>query len=209
MPADYFDPVYEDTSDSDSVFSLDYYRNKAREFQTAMVQVDQAAAAARLGLEAGIDAQVSDDLGALLSEFESKKWSFRLAAEGINAGAEIINSLGGRFPQLSIPQGLGLAPIAIPAATIAAIAAAASLVVWGAQFVSGVNERLRTAQLLEVGTPEQKAQLAQALGLAEAAERASSGNPLASIAGVVKWVAIGAVGWMALQAFNTHSGRRR
>ncbi len=207
MPADYFDPVYEDTSEDPSVFSLDYYRNKAREFQLSMVQVDQAAAAARIGIDAGVSSEVSDDLGALLSEFESKKWSYRMTAEAINAGAEVINSLGGRFPQLSIPSGLGIAPLAIPAATIAAIGVAASLVVWGAQFVSGVNERLRLAQLLDVGTPQQKAELARAVGLADAAERATSGNPLASIANVVKWVAIAGVGWMALQAF-TSSNRR-
>lgn len=208
MPADYFDPVYEDTTDDSSVFSLDYYRNKAREFQTSMVAVDQAAIAARVALDAGISSEVNDDLGALLSEFESKKWTYRMTAEAINAGAEIINSMGGRFPQLSVPQGLGLVPFAIPAATIAAVGVAASLVVWGAQWVSGVNERLRLAQLLDVGTPDQKAELARAIGLADAAERAASGNPLSSIASVVKWIAIAGVGWMALQAFNTSSARR-
>ena len=187
---------------SDSSFSLDYYRQKAREFQGVLNQVDATAQAARQAIAADISPELSADLGAMLSEFDAKKLSFRLAAEGINAGASVINSMGGRFPSLSIPAGLGFAPFVIPAAAIAAIGAAAALIAWGVQWIGGVNQRLLYEQLTSKGTPTQQAELARALALSEASANASSESPLASVAGVVKWGAIALVAWMAFQAYE-------
>lgn len=187
---------------SESSFSLDYYRQKAREFQGVLNQVDATAQAARQAIAADISPELSADLGAMLSEFDSKKLSFRLAAEGINAGAAVINSMGGRFPSLSIPAGLGFAPFVIPAAAIAAIGAAAALIAWGVQWIGGVNQRLLYEQLTSKGTPTQQAELARALALSEASANASSESPLASVAGVVKWGAVALVAWLAFQAYE-------
>lgn len=190
-----------DGETGDSVFSMDYYRNKAREFQSVLNQVDAAARAAQMAIDTG-SSDLAADLTAMLQEFDSKKLLFRGTAEAINAGAAIINNMGGRFPQLSIPQGLGLVPLVIPAATVAAIGVAAALITWGVQWVGGVVERLRREQLLGVGTDAQKADLARSLAMADAALAASSESPLASISGVVKWGAIAFLGYMAWQAFG-------
>lgn len=198
--------AYEDMTDDGSIFSLDYYRNKAREFQTILNQVDLTARAAQDAIASGVDYDLSADLSAALQEFDAKKTVFRMTAEGINAAAAVINSAGGRLPQLSIPSGLGFAPFVIPAAGIAAIATAATLITWGLSWIDGVRERMRLAQLLDVGTPEQKAELARALATADAAAVAGSSSPLASIAGAVKWGAIGLGLWLAYRAWE---GRNR
>lgn len=182
---------------STSAFSLDYYRQKAREFQSILNEVDGTARAARQAIDDDISPELSTDLSSMLSEFDSKKLAFRLAAEGINAGAAVINSAGGRFPSLSIPAGLGFAPFVIPVAAVAAIATAATLIVWGVQWIEGVKQRMLYEQLTSKGTPEQQASLARALALADSSARASSDSPLASVAGIVKWGAIAAVAWMA------------
>lgn len=186
----------------ESRFSMQFWRNKANEFQVMLNQVDTAAQAAVDAIEADIDPELSNQLLAMLDEFDAKKTVFRLTAEGINAGAAVINAAGGRFPQLSIPSGLGFVPLAIPAATIAAFAVAASLLVWGAQFVSGVNERMAYAQMTGTLSPEKQAQLAEIKVRAQAAQTASSQSPLVSISNAVKWGAIALLGWMAFQAFQ-------
>lgn len=204
---DYSDAAYSyEGEQSDSVFSLDYYRNKAREFQAVLNNVDAAARAARIAIEADIDPELTQGLVEDLQEFDSKKLTFRLTAEGINAAAALINSAGGRFPALSIPAGLGALPV-IPAAGIAAIGVAATLIAWGVKWIDGVNQRLSNAQYLAKGTPQQQAELARALAISDASQRASSESPLASIAGAVKWGAIGLVAFLAYQAWQRSSSR--
>ena len=82
--ADNSDLSYEGAPSS---FSLDYARQKAREFQETLNQVDAVANAARDAIAADISPELSSDLGALLSDFDAKKTAFRFCAEGINAGA--------------------------------------------------------------------------------------------------------------------------
>lgn len=192
---------------STSAFSLDYYRQKAREFQSILDEVDGTARAARQAIASDISPELSADLGALLSEFDAKKLAFRMAAEGINAGAAVINSAGGRFPSLSIPAGLGVAPFVIPVAAIAAIGAAAALITWGVQWIEGVKQRMLYEQLTSKGTPEQQADLARALALADSSARASSESPLASVAGIVKWGALGLGAFLLWQAYTGKSAR--
>ncbi len=198
---DHGDASYEGEQ-STSVLSLDYYRNKAREFQDVLNQVDTAARAAREAIAAGVDDDLTRDLVGMLGEFDAKKAIFRMAAEGINAAAAVINAAGGRFPQLSVPSGLGALPFVVPAPGIAAIAVAATLITWGVSWIDGVKQRLLYAQLTGKGTPEQQAALARSLALAEAAQRSRSESPLASVAGIVKWVAIAGVAWIAWSAWE-------
>jgi hypothetical protein len=186
----------------ESVWSVQYYRDKAREFQSILNQVDATARAAQAAIEAGTSPALSADLGDMLAEFDGKKLLFRGTAEAINVGAEVLNSLGGRFPQLSIPAGLGIAQFVIPATTVAAIGVAAGLILWGSQWVTGVVNRMQTEQLLGYGTPEQKAELARQIVAARNAKLLADESPLQSISGVVKWGAIAVLGWMAWQAFQ-------
>lgn len=191
----------------ESPFSVQYFRDKAREFQGVLNEVDAAARAARAAMDAGTSPDLTADLGAMLEEFDTRRALFRGTAEAINAGAAVINGLGGRFPQLSIPQGLGLAQIVLPVATIAALATAGALITWGAQWVAGVVQRMETEQLLGYGTPEQRADLARQLALARNAQIAASESPLQSVAGLVKWGAVAFLGWLAWRAYSQSQGR--
>lgn len=180
----------------DSSLSMQYYRNKVTEFQNTLNAIDKAAMASMIALDSGVlseaDSVALDDA---LYEYENNKTKMRLTAEAINAGAAAINAAGGRFPELSIPTGLGLAPFVLPAAAIAAIGVAAGLVLWGNTWIKGVNERLKRSVVLDaIQNPEQKAQVAQAMALSDSAVQESEASSLSGIASIVKWgaIAIGA-----------------
>lgn len=195
---------------STSPLSMDYYRDKARQFQVTLNALDQGYAAAMNAIDADIDDDLSIDLFDLTQEFDGKRALLVGTARAINLGAEAINAVGGRFPQLSIPSGLGLLP-ALPLAAVAAIATAATLIVWGNTWLQGVNERLRRAQLIaeQKGIDPAKASaLVDSLAASDAAVAASETSPLSSIAGMVKWAAIGFGAFLVFQAWKgSRSGR--
>ena len=186
-----------------SPFAMDYYRNKAREFQELIIALDRSywAASGALGTGA-LDATTAAALEAALSDFESRRTTLRVTAEAINAGAAAINALGGRFPQLSIPGTLGLPPLVAPAALVAAIGTAAALIVWGSQWVSGVNDRLKRAQVIDAATPEQRARIVEAMAESDNAVSVSSSSMLASLAPTVKWIAIGIGAFLLYRAYS-------
>ncbi len=186
-----------------SALSMDYYRSKAVEFQTMIDALDRTywAASGALGTGA-LDAATAQSLEVLLSDYESRKTTLRVTAEAINAGAAAINALGGRFPSLSIPGTLGMGPL-VPAAMIAAIGGAAALVVWGSQWIAGVNDRLKRAQIIDAATPEQRAQIVTSMAETDNAVGVAQGSFLASLAPTVKWVAIGIGAYLLYRAYTT------
>jgi hypothetical protein len=186
-----------------SPFAMDYYRNKAREFQELIIALDRSywAASGALGTGA-LDATTAAALEAALSDYESRRTTLRVTAEAINAGAAAINALGGRFPQLSIPGTLGLPPLVAPAALVAAIGTAAALIVWGSQWMSGVNDRLRRAQVIDAATPEQRARIVEAMADSDNAVSVASGSFLASLAPTAKWIAIGVGAFLLYRAYT-------
>jgi hypothetical protein len=186
-----------------SPFAMDYYRNKAREFQELIIALDRSywAASGALGTGA-LDATTAAALEAALSDYESRRTTLRVTAEAINAGAAAINALGGRFPQLSIPGTLGLPPLVAPAALVAAIGTAAALIVWGSQWMSGVNDRLRRAQVIDAATPEQRARIVEAMADSDNAVSVASGSFLASLAPTAKWIAIGIGAFLLYRAYT-------
>ena len=186
-----------------SPFAMDYYRNKAREFQELIIALDRSywAASGALGTGA-LDATTAAALEAALSDYESRRTTLRVTAEAINAGAAAINALGGRFPSLSIPGTLGLPPLVAPAALVAAIGTAAALIVWGSQWMSGVNDRLRRAQVIEAATPEQRARIVEAMADSDNAVSVASGSFLASLAPTAKWIAIGIGAFLLYRAYT-------
>lgn len=189
VPGGYSDDLY--TGDAgDSALSLQYYRNKVAEFQSVLEAVDRGARAIELALEAdGLDDATWSALYDDLDQYESRRVLLRTTAQAINAGAAAINAVGGRFPVLSIPAGLGIVPV-LPVAAIAAVATAATLIAWGLAWLSGVNERLRQAQLLEALPEESRAKLAEATLISDNALRTAEASPWGSIASMVKWGAI-------------------
>ena len=187
---------------STSPISLDYYRTKAQEFQVVLQAIDGAYWAAQNALAADVSPELNADMQNFLNDFESHKFSLKLAAEGINVGAATINSLGGRFPTLNIPGALGIAPFAIPVAAIAAIAAAGTLAVWGVAWINGVNERLKREQILTSATPEQRAAIVASINASDNSIAQTNNSVWGALGNSIKWVAIAILGFFAYQAFN-------
>lgn len=186
-----------------SPFSMDYYRRKAVEFQQVLDALDRSywAASGALGTGA-LDDATATALEAALADYDSRKGQLRLTAEAINAGAAAINSMGGRFPRLSIPGTLGLPPLLAPAALVAAIGAAAALIAWGSQWIAGVNERLRRAQIIEGTSPANRDAIVRAIAESDNAVNVAEGSFLASLAPTVKWVAIGIGAFLLYRAYS-------
>lgn len=194
---------------STSPVSLDYFRSKVTEFQSTLQGLDIGYRAVLSALDQGAGALDDESYSALqdlANEFQSKRWTMRTTAEAINAGAAVINAAGGRMPSLNIPGTLGLLP-ALPFAAIAAIGTAAALTVWGNTWLRGVNDRLKTAQLLDAqGTPEARAALAVSIAESDAAIATAEASGFSALAPLLKWAAIGVGAWMLWKAWN---GRKK
>lgn len=206
------DYSYTGEAPSGSPLSLDYYREKAREFQSTLNALDQAWFATVEAFQLPLDDQARRDLQQKLVEFEGKKWTLRATAEAINLGANAINSMGGRFPVLSLPQTLGI-PFALPAAVVAAVATAATLIVWGRDWIAGSlaiqEQALAYAQLSAPdGAPpevvaraqELKAQLAQTVMKTQTAQRQADSSGFAALAPLLKWGGIALLAFFAYRA---------
>lgn len=193
MPND--DASYEGAQSS-SLWSMDYYRGKAREFQVSMIALDEARNAVLDAVNSGVDENTMAYLNQWLGEFDAKRWQIRAIAEGMNLAASVINSAGGRLPVLSVPQSLAAIPALIPAAGIAAFAAAASMIAWAQIHVNGARERL-TMALDAQTTPEGRAALARSVAQVEAANSTIMGNPLGALAPLLKWGAVAVGVYMA------------
>ena len=180
---------------SGSLVSADYYRQKITEFQTVLTALDSAYQAAQNAYYIeGIDPGALQGLDELMREYEAKRTTLRITAEAINAGAAAINAAGGRMPVLSLPATLGMS-FALPLVAASAIGAAAALIVWGREWLRGVNERLKFAQAIAAqDTPEAAAALAREVARADIAQREAESSPVSALAPIFKWgaVAVGA-----------------
>ena len=181
--------------------SVDYYRQKVVEFQ-ALLNNLQGAQEAVIGLIDYGPAEVRPELMALLDELDGKIGSYRQVAEALNFGINGLNKIGANFPKLSIPSGLGVAPLVVAGGIGAAVAVAAALIVWGYAWIQKAQVLARQAQLYGYLTPEQKAVVAQRAIEIEQAAQASESSPLTSVANIAKWVSIAAVAYFAYQAYQ-------
>jgi len=184
-----------------SPLSVDYYRQKVVEFQ-ALLNNLQGAQEAVIGLIDYGPAEVRPELMALLDELDGKIGSYRQVAEALNFGINGLNRVGANFPTLSIPKGLGVAPLVVAGGIGAAVAVAAALIVWGYAWIKKAEVLARQAQLYGYLTPEQRSKVAGETLKIENALRASDASPLTSIASIAKWVGIAAVAYFAFQAFQ-------
>jgi hypothetical protein len=186
-----------------SPLTLDYYRNKVVEFQNILYQMDEAAIVARDIIDTDYDQNLSNDMSAFLQEFDAKKGQFKMAAEALNFAINGVNYAGANFPEIKIPAGLGIVPMAAAAGVAAALAAAALLITWGRDWIAGLNERLKLEiQLGAVTDPDKRAQIVQDSLRLDAANKAADASPLTNIAGIVKYVAIAAVAYFVFQAYQ-------
>lgn len=194
-----------DSTGNITPFQLDYYRNKVVEFQNVLNQLDASAVEAMFLIDQDIDPDLTTDLQDYLFQYDQKKGQFRTAAEALNFAINGANQIGANFPTLKIPSGLGFVPLAAGAAIAGALAVAAALIVWGRDWIAGLNDRLKAAMLLDkITDPQKRDEVAAAIAKVEAAQKAADSSPLSSIANIVKWVGIAAVAYFALTAYQKY-----
>lgn len=194
-----------DSSGKITPFQLDYYRNKVVEFQNVLDQLDASAVQAMFLIDQDIDPELTADLQEYLFQYDQKKSSFRTAAEALNFAINGANQVGANFPMVKIPSGLGFVPLAAGAAIAGALAVAAALIVWGREWIAGLNDRLKVAMVLDkITDPEKRDEVASAIAKIDAAQKAADSSPLSSIANIVKWVGIAAVAYFALTAYQKY-----
>jgi len=182
---------------------LSYYQQKIIEFQKVLNGMNAAAQAAQSALWDDIDPKLSEDLQTYLDEFNAKKWEYKAAAEALNLAINGANLVGGDFPNITVPQTLGVAPLVAYGVIAAAVATAAGLIVWGNTWLNGLNQRLRDQALIGAVTDPAKrdALIAAQVAVDQAAVEAQA-SPLTSISNIVKWLAIGAVAYFAFSAYK-------
>jgi len=186
-----------DTFDPDSpsrFFDADYYRTKIREFQATLNAVDAASQALNQIYQIdGLPEDVWYDALVLLQDYQDHRTQFVIATEAINAAAAAANALGVRMPVVQMPQTLGAVPLV---AVGAAVAGAAALVAWGVSWINSAYEVAGRVQLLQTLSEPDRAKVVHSM-LAIDQARAAAESPLASIAGIVKWVALAGVAFIA------------
>ena len=195
-----------DSTGNITPFQLDYYKNKVVEFQNVLNQLDASAVQAMFLIDEiyDVDPELTAELQDFLFQYDQKKGQFRTAAEALNFAINGANQIGANFPMVKIPSGLGFVPLAAGAAIAGALAVAAALIVWGRDWIAGLNDRLKAKQILESVPPEKRDAIAQAMLKIDAAQKAADASPLSSIANIVKWVGIAAVAYFALQAYQQY-----
>jgi hypothetical protein len=195
-----------DSTGNITPFQLDYYKNKVVEFQNVLNQLDASAVQAMFLIDEiyDVDPELTAELQDFLFQYDQKKGQFRTAAEALNFAINGANQIGANFPMVKIPSGLGFVPLAAGAAIAGALAVAAALIVWGRDWIAGLNDRLKAKQILDNVPPEKREAIAQAMLKIDAAQKAADSSPLSSIANIVKWVGIAAVAYFALQAYQQY-----
>lgn len=198
----------------ESAFELQYYRNKAAEFQAVMNGLDKVEFALRGAMEALFTddptgekhATEIGDIQIMLEELDEKRGPVVMAAQAINAASSSLNAAGVRFPVVSYAQQtLGLAPLAIAAIAAGAVAGAAALIIWGKDFIQRAFNLLNNIAALDsITDPIAKADLAYRITVAGTADKETN-SPLTQIAGIVKWGAILIIGAMTVKAFADYS----
>jgi hypothetical protein len=179
-----------------SVFSVDYYRNKVSEFQSVLLEMDAAAAIARQMIQDDVDPEITAGYQADIQAFESKKGQFRAAAEALNFAISGANLVGGGFKPVRVPGQLAALPVAVIAGVAAAVAVAGGLIIWGRDWIAGINQRTLEAARLATLSPEARERVILRQQELEAAQNRAEGSPITAIAGAAKWI-----GWAVAAYF--------
>lgn len=194
---------------SPTVFSLDYYRNKVAEFQQVLLEMDGAAAIARQMIQDDVSPEITAGYQADIQAFESKKGQFRAAAEALNFAISGANLVGGNFRPVRVPGQLAALPVAVLAGIAAAVAVAGGLIIWGRDWIAGVNQRTAEAARLASLTPEARERVIRAQQELEAAQKRAEGSPITAIAGAAKWIGWAVAAYFVWRAFETFSKGRK
>lgn len=177
-----------------------YFTRKINEFQSLVFDLDTTEANLRSFIQ---DYNINDPvLLEQLDSFDLKKDVFRATAEALNLAVAGINAVGGNLPSVRIPGGLAAVPVVALAGAAAAVAGAAALIVWGREWIIGVNDRLKTREVLQQIPEPQRGQAAADLLRIETTARNAEISPLGNLANIVKYLAIAAGVYFAFQAFQ-------
>lgn len=189
----------------DSVFSLDYYRNKIRDFQDTMNAADrtvQALADVRPYLT---DADQISQWENLWQQLMDKRTEMQIGAKAINLAAEGLNAINVTMPEVSVPatlQGLGIAPLVL-AGMAAAIAGVGALVYSLRGIIDSAAAVIDNWLVLKSDslTDTQKTAILTARDEVKQAQADASGGVSASVTKIIQWVAIGAIAYFGYKAF--------
>ncbi len=183
-----------------------YFRDKALEFQQLINALDATSREVDMLIGALPESALLNELLDQKAALEAKKGQIKLVAEAVNFAANGLNQLGANLPTVNLPQTLGAVPLVVAGAGAAAIAAAAAIIIWGKAWIDGINQRLRNAELLASVPEADRGKVAEAILKTDVALAQANESPLASVAGIVKWIAIGAVAFFAYQAYQQYRG---
>lgn len=197
------DPTHDDGSyggETDpGMFSVQYYRDKATQFQTVMNSLDQALYAlgeARDVLDDNDTESIAQWESLWTDAMNRREW-IRGAAEAVNLASEGLNAVGVRFPMLSVPSTLQGAPLV---AVAAAIAVTAAVVSWAYGWFDSVTSFMKTAIIMnKVKDPDKAAILFTEM---ETAKIKANSSATSSIADMIKWVGIGVAGYLVYKELD-------
>lgn len=193
-------PDYEagaDTTAAPSAITMDYYRQKALQFQATLNSLD---AVSRDLYDAGTVAYATGDATMIAqyedmrAELDSKKSQFLSIMEAINFASQGINAVGINFPRIQAPFGMG----AIPLVPVAVIAGAVALIEWATGFFSRVANIVQSwvdNRTIEMLPESERAAAYEVLqktrSTVEVAKAQATGSSLAQLATIAKWGAVG------------------
>lgn len=187
-------------ADAAKTQDVGYFTRKINEFQGMLYDLDTTEANLRSFIQ---DYNIEDEsLLQSLDELDDRKMIFRTTAEALNLAVAGINAVGGSLPSVRIPGGLAALPAAALAGAAAAVAGAAALIVWGREWIIGVNDRLKTEAILKQIPENQRGQAAARVLELEQTRKNAEESPLGNIANIVKWAAIAAGLYFAFQALS-------
>jgi hypothetical protein len=188
---------------STSPVSLDYFREKAREFQVTLNALDEtyrAAVGAVSSAGASLPPEQRSALEALIDEYQSRRLWLKGIAEAMNLAASVVNSMGGRAPVLSIPQTLGLPAVALPAVYAGAVAAAVIAIEWATGFIQRGYATLASIADLRSLPDSDRAAVVTARDQARNALLNANSTGIGAIAPWLKWGVIVVAGFFVWRA---------
>lgn len=194
---------------SPTVFSVDYYRNKVAEFQAVLLEMDASAAIARQMIQDDVSPEITAGYQEDIRAFDAKKGQFRAAAEALNFAISGANLVGGNFRPIRVPGQLAALPVAVIAGVAAAVAVAGGLIIWGRDWIAGINQRTREASRLSTLSPEARERVILAQQELEAAEARANASPITAIAGAAKWIGWAVAAFFVWRAFEAFSKRSK
>jgi len=184
----YGDAGYTGAEPEASLFSLDYYRNKVREFQDSLNRTAAIADAFSSLPPDALDSASYDAVVDWLNDYYARRGWILDAAEGVNLLAQGANAVGLRFPVVSAPAGLAALPPLVAIAGVAALAAIVAVVEWSA--VKQAEARNIAGQI-EIAATLPADQRAAALQAVQAVQTVAEQSGIsATIANTVKWAVL-------------------